>query len=283
MKSFHLLPHRTLRPFIDRLWGWESASGEVVRLPTLLPGTGAELYFHYGEPFRYTTTQEALHRCDSGHLFCVRRTPIRLSPSAGVGFIAVRFKIGMIHRFTGIPGNELLDCRQSVEEIWGAPGSILIRHLSWTSTLGERLALIQSFLTDRLRSDPVDAAVETAMTRLYRQYSSLSIEALAESVYLGRRQLERRFKAISGQSPGETRRLGRFQHTIRRLMLDVSANPTDVALSNGYFDQAHFIHDFRRLTGRTPLRHLEEARTKTHFYNTSGNLAGILAAPEQPH
>lgn len=283
MKSFHVLPHPLLRPFIDRLWGWESKRGEVLRLPTLLPGTGAELYFHYGEPFQYETGQESSHRCDPGHLFCVRRTPIRLSPSASVGFVAVRFKIGMIHRFTDLPGKELLDCRQSVEEIWGTPGGALIRHLSWASSLGERLALIQSFLTEHLRADPADAVVEKAMTKLYRQYSSVSIETLAETVHLGRRQLERRFQALTGQSPAEVRRLGRFQHTIRQLMLEASADPTDVALSNGYFDQAHFIHDFRRLTGRTPHRHLEDARTRTHFYNTSGNVTGILTAPEQHH
>ena len=59
MKTFHVLPAPALRPFVDRIWGWESTGGAPVPLPTLLPGTGAELYLHYGAPFRYLAPDDA--------------------------------------------------------------------------------------------------------------------------------------------------------------------------------------------------------------------------------
>ncbi|PQP00713.1 hypothetical protein C5612_22480 [Pseudomonas frederiksbergensis] len=275
MNVFNQYPALRLRPFIDRLWGWENESPEVVHLPTLLPGTGAELYFHYGEPFRIKAKEDCSFTVSPGHLFCIRSRPINLSPISGIGFIAVRFKIGMLQRFTDIPANELADCQLSVEDIWGRAGTKLLRHLSYAIDRQERIALIQSFLADHLRPS-TDLLVEQAMTTLYRGCSTISIESLASTLSLGRRQLERRWKMFSGQSPNETKCLSRFQQTIRSLMLEPSAETIDRALACGYYDQAHFIHDFQRRVGLAPYQHLRVARTKTHFYNTPLRKAGIL-------
>lgn len=279
MDIFHTRPLAQLAPCIDRLWGWESAAGETVRLPTLLPGTGAELYFHYREPFRYPSGEDAATACPPGHLFCVRRRPIHLLPSNGVGFIAVRFKVGMIHRFTDLPATEFLDRVLPLEDLWGTAGAAILRHLSYAGSRAEKLALIQDFLIRQLRSSPPDPVVETAMSALYRQSPGISVEGLAAGLHLSRRQLERRFFRLAGQTPSEVRCLSRFQRTVRQLLLDGSADPTDRALANGYFDQAHFIRDFRRLAGATPRQHLAEARAKSHFYNTSLSPAGMLRTP----
>lgn len=67
MKTFHVLPAPALRPFVDRIWGWESTGGAPVPLPTLLPGTGAELYLHYGAPFRYLAPDGQPMACPQGH------------------------------------------------------------------------------------------------------------------------------------------------------------------------------------------------------------------------
>ncbi len=281
MNVFQTLPFPILRPFVDRLWGWESTNGEVVQLPTLLPGTGAELYFHYRTPFRYASDNGQQESCDAGHLFCIRRRPLQLSPSSNVGFIAVRFKVGMIHRFTDIPGEALSDRVLSAEDIWGVPGAALVRRLSHAGTLDEKLSLVQSFLIEHLRREPPDFLVEKSMTMLYRQGASISIQALADRLHLGRRQLERRFKALSGQSPGELKQLSRFQHTVRQLMLNTSTGLADAALDHGYYDQAHFIHDFQRFANATPLQYLGNARAKMHFYNTSRCAAGNLRAPNE--
>lgn len=268
MNTFHQLPSLELRPFVDRLWGWESELEEVVLLPKLLPGTGAELYFHYGEPFRIENDGAHALTVDAGHLFCIRSAPINLLPASGIGFVAVRFKIGMLHRFTTIPAYELADCQLSVKDIWGTSGSRLSCHLSYATSHQERIALIQQFLVSQLRPESVDLILEQAMALLYRRSAPMSIDTLASELGLGRRQLERRFKAFSGQSPREVKSLIRFQKTVRGLMIAPSANTADQALAHGYFDQAHFIHDFRRRIGLTPQQYLRSANTMTHFYNT---------------
>jgi len=283
MKTFHLLPSPELRPFIDRFWGWEADSSEATRLPTLLPGTGAELYFHYGTPFHCESGNAATSSSlGQGHLFCIRRKPLALMPNADLGFIAVRFKIGMLHRFTPIPATELMDASPAVEDLWGQTGSDLLRHLSYGADQRERIALIQSFLIGKLRDDSADLLIEQGLSQLYRRATELTVDALATQAGLGRRQLERRWRAFSGQTPNDMRCLSRFQHTVRQLMLNPSADTTDVALANGYYDQAHFIHDFRARVGSSPKKYLQLARSKTHFYNTPLGKAGNLPTPHRP-
>lgn len=280
MRRFHVFPDDALKPFIDRLWGWEGTRDEMVLLPTVLPGTGAELYFHYRLPFRRVTAPGAQILCDAAHLFCVRRQPIPLCPASDVGFIAVRFRAGMLHRFTDLPGNELVDRVLSIDDLWGVPGKRLAARVAESGSIPERLRLIQDFLSKRLRVEAADELVERAVSSLYREASSLSIEQLALRMRIGRRQMERRFLQLTGQSPAEIRRLGRFQKVARSLLLVPSATPLDVALAHGYYDQSHFSRDFRELACASPGRFLEMARAKTHFYNTPRKTFEKMATPD---
>lgn len=269
MKSFHIRPSLALRPYIDRLWGWESSVGEPVQLPTLLPGTGAELYFHYGQPFDFVDSIGTVSRSEAGHLVCLRGTTMSLLPNTNIGFIAVRFKVGMLGRFTPMSAASLIDQPRSAETIWGAAANQLIDQLMGTQTQVGRLRLIQKFLIERLQQDSTDGLIEQAMQQQYRARGALSIDNLAAKAGLGRRQFERRWKSFSAQTPQDTQGLCRFQHTVRRLALDPSAQIVDAILLHGYYDQAHFIHDFGKRVGLTPKRFIQALRDKTHFYNTS--------------
>ncbi|MFZ6745512.1 helix-turn-helix domain-containing protein [Undibacterium sp. JH2W] len=270
MKKFQQPAHPQLRPYIDRFWGWESEATELIALPELLPGTGAELYFHYRRPFHFRrqgdTVEQALTQA---HLLCLRQQSVSLSASADLGFIAVRFKIGMLSRFSKIPMQEMTDLTVSVEDIWGQAARSLCQQLSYASLLSERLELIQVFLLRHLRPVAPDALIEQAMPLLYRQYAHLSIASLAEHFCIGRRQFERRFLAASGQTANSVKCSSRFQHTVRSLMLNQHMHAASVALDHGYYDQAHFIHEFKKFTGSSPDQYLKLARSRTHFYNTS--------------
>lgn len=285
MRRFHLLPIPPLRPYIDRLWGWESAPGETIALPTLLPGTGAELYFHYRQPFRQIGTPDD---CDAAPTFashatanvlCLRSVALALAPTAGIGFIAVRFRSGMLARFTDMPAAELHDGPRDIADVWGAPGRICAARVADAGTPAERLALIQDFLLHQLRPERADMLMEAAVDLLYRSRGAMTIEQLAARLRLGRRQLERRFLAATGQSPAALRRLCRFHHTVRALLLAPDAGSLDTALGHGYFDQAHFIHDFRALAQTTPQRYLRLARGMSHFYNPPRAPDGTIQAP----
>ncbi|TIR17061.1 MAG: AraC family transcriptional regulator [Mesorhizobium sp.] len=279
MRVFQFLPIDGLAPYVDRIWGWESVGAERVDLPVLLPGTGAELYFHYRTPFRRSVGGGAPETCSVAHLFYIRHRPLALLSSDDVGFVAVRFRAGMIHRFVDMPGREMMDRALSAQDLWGAAGQELAWRVAGAEGLSSRLRLIQRFLAERLSRAAPDVVFEHAMGMLYGDPANLAIDRLTDRLGLGRRQLERRFASIAGQTPVEVRSLGRFQKTVRALMLDESTRTTDAALAYGYYDQAHFIRHFRELVAESPQRYLREARARTHFYNTSRWAGAMVMAP----
>jgi len=281
MITFQQPPVPALRPFIDRLWGWETAPGETVALPAVLPGTGAELYFHYGAPFRPRAAGVPAHPLDADHLFCLRRAVADLAPQSGVGFVAVRFKAGAVCRFVPMAEASLRDETPSFSLLWGPEGRILRDRLSDAADRRARAGLLQDFLLARLRPEAADPRVEAGMALSYRQGGRLRMDDLAAGLDLGRRQLERRWRALTGQSPAEFARLVRFQRTVRRLMLDRRVRVVDAALEGGYWDQAHFVRDFGCRVGVPPGAWLASARARTHFYNTRLAPPGMLCAPSR--
>ena len=66
--------------------------------PVILPGTGAECLFHYGEPFRFDDAP-----AHQASLICPRNQSIRLMGGDRVGFIAVRFRCGRLRHLCGWP------------------------------------------------------------------------------------------------------------------------------------------------------------------------------------
>ena len=78
--------------------------------------------------------------------------------------------------------------------------------------------------------------------------------------YCGNDEAAKRFKAVVGVTPKRLARSYRFSSTV--LALDVAApiDWGDVAAGAGYFDQAHFVREFREFTGLTPTRYAEVRR-----------------------
>ncbi|MDI5986573.1 helix-turn-helix transcriptional regulator [Halomonas sp. M4R5S39] len=90
-----------------------------------------------------------------------------------------------------------------------------------------------------------------------------TIAALADELPIGQRRLERLFKHHVGLSPKRYARLlriARSRELIKRGGAAVSL--TDTAHEAGYFDQAHFIHDFKAVTGVTPGGYLDHVRRR---------------------
>jgi AraC-like DNA-binding protein len=78
----------------------------------------------------------------------------------------------------------------------------------------------------------------------------VKITQLAQQLFISQSRFEKRFRRIVGTSAKK------FAGIVRlRCLLEMSVNErnlTTLGLSAGYFDQAHFIKDFRSMTGETP-------------------------------
>ena len=266
MHRYFVVPRAELQAYVDRLWGWESDL--ALPLPAMLPGTGAELLFHYRRPFAIHSRQRGLMQLGPAQLLCARRHPHQPLAQAAVGFIAVRFRSGALRHFCPLPLAELRDDALAIGEVWGQSGRDLAERVALAGGTGERVALLEDWLMRCLgRHHQVQPAIEAALRQLYYGHREVRIESLADSLGMSRRHFERVFRAQIGVTPKSFQRTARLNLTVRELLLSGCADYLGAALDHGYYDQAHFINDFQSLVGDSPASFLRSTARVAHFYN----------------
>ena len=254
------MPRPPLDGLIDDLYYLEGAP-PYSRL--MLPAAPAPLLIvNLGAPFliRAGTAVEAAEYADG----CVVTTPTRaweFSYPPRTRSVGVHLKPWGLAPFLPMPATELCDRPATVAQIWGQAAIAELRdQLTMADAPHEMLTLLEDELTRRLREiDGLDLVRQMssaiAATGGAVPISDLGVAGPASSTHVARR-----FKAIVGVTPKRLARSYRFTSTV--LAIDVAApiDWADVAARAGYFDQAHFGHEFREFTGLTPTRYVEVRR-----------------------
>jgi AraC-like DNA-binding protein len=253
---------RSLAHYVDRYWTWE---GRPDQLPVLMPGTGAELMIHHGRPL-VADTAVGPRQLPMMHLLSLRRIRWPLTAPGLVAFTAVRFRAGGLAKFTRVPAEELVDQVVPGWAVFGGAADMLSRTVQPELPLVERAINIETVLTSLLRTEP-DRRIDVAARRVYEDPSTVRVDQLGPDLGMSARHLRRGFIATVGVGPKEFQRLARFQRVVRTLLLSAPQTQLPVALSAGYYDQSHYIKEFRRLAGRRPTQLLDG--TMTHFYYPS--------------
>jgi len=142
----------------------------------------------------------------------------------------------------------------------------LDERLNDDAPLAERIAVIEDLLrrlTDDARETPrVDAAVREIVSRR----GMVNVGELAEGVGLTSRQLHRRFVRAVGVSPKHYAKIVQVNEVFSALLAGDYEHIRALALEHGYFDQAHFIRDFQRFVGMSPMRFLDSGSAFLRTY-----------------
>jgi AraC-like DNA-binding protein len=266
VNRYFAIPCAALQPYVDRLWGWESDA--LLQLPALLPGTGAELLFHYGRPFAIESRRRGVTHLGPAQLLCARTQPQQPLAQAAVGFVAVRFRSGALRHFSPLPLADLRDDVLSIGDVWGQGGRDIAERVLQAGSRNERIALLEDWLLHCLhRYHTSQPAIEAALRQLYYRHREVRIDELADQLGMSRRHFERLFREQIGVTPKAFQRTARFNLTVRDLLLSARTDYLATALDHGYYDQAHFIHEVRSFVGESPATFLQTTRRVAHFYN----------------
>lgn len=261
-----LVPPPALRPFVERIWSWET--DEAVPLPILLPGTGSELLFHYRRPFVAVDQHGGRYFPARAHLFCLRSFSCRLIAQGPVGFVSVRFRSSAVRHFGRLAMVDLVDRFPAANEHFGPEVDELPSQLEACDDFAGRAAVVVAWLEQRLLSlRPALEPADQAVNAIYYGEPEKTVADISETLGFSNRQLERLVGEAAGMTPKKFQRLARLNHTVRQLLLEENPNYLDTALSRGYYDQAHFIHEVGAFTGKTPRELLTEESFLSHFYN----------------
>lgn len=169
---------------------------------------------------------------------------------AGARCIAICFQPAAAARFfpfpVGIGGSVL-----TLDDAWKRAGLQLEEQVALAADDDSRVAIIQQYFEQLLISNPgFDKSVEYCLWQVNLYKGQLTANQLADKTGLSQRQLSRRFGKMVGISPKEYLRVSRFIHSLDGIKKSTAL--TEVGYEHGYYDQAHFIHDYKEFAGMTP-------------------------------
>jgi len=196
-------------------------------------------------------TSVALSGSGRADVFGVKTAALWARSECAVANVAVSFRPGGAAALLNVSADSLTDRAVPVRELLGMECAA---RLVEPRDLGARGALLEAELLARLPAVAPDAErlARAAVARIERVAGRIRIVKLARELGVGERRLERSFRAQVGIGPKAFARIARFRAAWRALERGGAA--VEVALSRGYFDQAHLVRDFRAFAGDAPRR-----------------------------
>jgi AraC-like DNA-binding protein len=181
--------------------------------------------------------------------------------------LGVRFRPGCAFVALGIPATDLIDTQVGFDALSSDPSGDLAS-IANASTDAARLTAMIELVRDRLYTlRSVPRSVRAAVRAIVVANGDLRIATLAADIGITRQQLARQFATHVGVTPKMLARVMRAQAVLARADAARAAHPhprdldwNAIALDLGYYDQPHFIDDFKALTGSTPGEWLQPFR-----------------------
>jgi AraC-like DNA-binding protein len=246
-----------LRALVDRFWVLETDRTDAPEPSPVLPDGHVELLVHLGQPFAQVEP-DGSERTQSPVLIAAQLTEaahLVTRPSAIVAGARLRPHAGAV--LTGTPQSLLTGGIHDAAGVSPDVSDAVFRHLSGRTDPADIMRAFEVLLTQifarriaarQLPPESLRAAVSVAT----RAHGLVRVDALASVSGLSHRQLERQFAQHVGLTPKRLLRTLRFQRVLAALREPGVSDWPDLAVAHGFYDQAHFINDFRAFTGTTP-------------------------------
>lgn len=246
-------PSENLNPIVKCYWTLENPKADSPERQTIVPDGCLEMIFHYGDLYKQFLDdgQSIIQpRC---FIFGQLTKPLEIEPTGEIGIFSVRFHPDTFLSLTTIPIKEMENTAVSLEKIFGKAGQEIEQIILNSNSALERISHIETFLLKQLRNtETIDNVIKSTVDIILTANGQYSVEELTKQIGINRRQLERKFSTAVGLSPKQLSRIIRLQATLKMLMNNKFTSLTALAYEAEYYDQAHFIKDFKELTGYTP-------------------------------
>jgi AraC-like DNA-binding protein len=153
--------------------------------------------------------------------------------------------------FFDVSAGDLVDQLLDLREIMRLDAELITHRLAHGHSFHNRVEIMTQYLKSKLTHNrKTDLVIINAIKRIRELRGQVNVVALAKESTLSQKQFERRFKNCSGFNPKLYSRILRFECSLSPYNYYISF--TDKALDLGYYDQAHFINDFKQFSGFTP-------------------------------
>ena len=174
--------------------------------------------------------------------------------------LGIKFKPGGFYPFIESSVADLTDTSIPIGDVFG-PASEQLEATVMAENEGHKMVEhVEAFLCVRLpQPDDNVRCVNQIIDGIMHNRSILKVDDVVAEFDLSKRSLQRLFRQYVGISPKWVIQRSRLQEAADQLATESGGDLPKMALELGYYDQAHFIKDFKAIIGSTPAEYARNA------------------------
>lgn len=263
-------PHIDLESIVKFYWTLKVPFDPNNQKQKIVPDGCIEMTFNFSDKIKKFTSETDFILHPNSMVMGQRTKSFDILPTGNVDTFAVCFYPIGFTNFVKIPLENLADKETPISELFGqVVADELEQRMIKAISTQQRIEIIENFLLKTLNeTDTINNIVKSTVEALLKTNGTTSINVLLKDDTSKRRQLERLFKKQIGISPKQLGKAIRLQTTLNFMLNKKSETLTNIAYESEYFDQNHFIKDFKELVGVTPKEFLnnESMTLSSLFY-----------------
>jgi AraC-like DNA-binding protein len=240
---------------------WTLESTESSPLPFIHRATAEccpELIFYFRGDVNVLQNEWTKEKTFRSGLYAQSRNYRKFSIEKGFGMLGVYLYPQTIPLLFNIPASSISDCNLDIKSLFNKEGEALEDRVMCAASHQLRIKLISDFLMQKLTEPDKKYKYLSGIIRHAVMTGAMeTVNNMANACNLSVRQIERDFKSLSGFNPRLFSKLTRF----RSLMESIPTKEysmVDLAYEFNYYDQSHFINEFKRFTGLSPSQYMRD-------------------------
>ncbi|HEY0892820.1 MAG TPA: helix-turn-helix domain-containing protein [Cellvibrio sp.] len=244
-------PPLQLRPWVQCYWiARQDRLPEASVSETVYPDGGTTLVFNFANDYPDIT-------------FFATQTVGKMIFQGSVNRMGIRFHPGGAFQLLGLGMPDVIGSELSADDLSMHSLLQLRDQLAELPHLSQRLTLIDQWLLDRVKKNNASIGfIQQLLPQLI--LTPQPLEQLSEHLPISRRQLERKFQLEVGFSPNQLKQLHRVKIARTLISQRPEQSLTDIGQDAGFYDQAHFIRHFLKITGQTPGEYRQRKLSQTY-------------------
>ena len=218
-----------------------------------IPHPQIDLIFRFGAAARGSL---------DAYAFGARAHVHRKTPRGVVRIVTARIRLGATEAILGVPAKEIAGRVVALDDLWGpAATREAFDRLAPAESALESTRIVDSVLAERMMKARATPAVSSLVLDAAGKLVDAPVNAVADELGMSERHLRRVFLERTGLGPKTFAKLVRFRRAVESARGERAAGWAEIAVTAGYYDQAHLIAEFRAIAGMTPRALLAELRT----------------------
>jgi len=257
-------PAEELKNIIECYWIIED-DDVAPQQQKIIPDGFNEIIFHYRSPYRIKLGgdwEEQSLSLLAGQI----KQHFFLENTGASGIVGIKVKPTALTHLFGLSMYQFTDRVVDISSVPALESLSIREQLRDTDDHDERVAKLNDHFKKLLSEKKyIKSAADHAVDLIFANHGMIPVSTITKSVGIGERQLENLFKKYVGLSPKFFMRIIRFNY-IFKLVQDNNQSWSGLAYEASFFDQSHFIRNFRDFTGENPSDYAFDEKNIANFF-----------------